>query len=76
MQLAGPVLAQAKVLGGGAEGAAPPYVERSYFGESGVDVILTTGIELRFGDASQAKQKWRAAAAILANPSKSPRSIM
>jgi Cell division protein FtsQ/DivIB, C-terminal len=67
-RLAGPVLAQAKVLG-----AAPaelrPYVERSYYGESGVDVILTTGIELRFGDASQAKRKWEAAAAVLADPS-------
>jgi hypothetical protein len=66
--LAGPVLEQAKVLG-----AAPaplrPYVERSYYGESGVDVDLTSGIELRFGDASQAQLKWKAAAAILADPS-------
>ena len=46
-----------------------PYVESSYFGESGVDVMLTTGIELRFGDASQARRKWRAAAAVLADPS-------
>jgi hypothetical protein len=67
-KLAGTMLAQAKVLG-----AAPkklrPYVERSYYGESGVDVILTSGIELRFGDASQAKRKWEAAAAVLADPS-------
>jgi hypothetical protein len=66
-RLAGPVLAQARVLG-----AAPrqlrPYLERSYYGETGVDVILTTGIELRFGDASQAQRKWRAAAAVLADP--------
>lgn len=66
-RLAGPVLAQAKVLGA-TPLALRPYVERSYYGESGVDVLLTTGIELRFGDASQAKQKWHAAAAILANP--------
>lgn len=46
-----------------------PYVEASYFGESGVDVSLTTGIELRFGDATQARQKWHAAAAVLADPS-------
>lgn len=46
-----------------------PYVESSYFGESGVDVMLTTGIELRFGDSSQARRKWRAAAAVLADPS-------
>lgn len=67
-QLAGPALQQARVLG-----AAParlrPYIEGSYYGESGVDVKLRSGIELRFGDASSAAQKWRAAAAILANPS-------
>jgi hypothetical protein len=45
------------------------FVESSYFGESGVDVNLTTGIELRFGDASQARRKWNAVAAILADPS-------
>jgi cell division protein FtsQ len=67
-KLAGPVLAQAKVLGA-APAALRPYVERSYYGESGVDVDLTSGIELRFGDASQAKRKWKAAAAILADPS-------
>jgi hypothetical protein len=65
--LAGPMLQQALVLG-----AVPaplrPYVERSYYGESGVDVVLDTGIELRFGDASQAERKWRAAAAVLADP--------
>jgi hypothetical protein len=46
-----------------------PYVESSYFGESGVDVNLTTGIELRFGDDSQVRRKWKAVAAILADPS-------
>ncbi|HEU4463074.1 MAG TPA: cell division protein FtsQ/DivIB [Solirubrobacterales bacterium] len=46
-----------------------PYVESSYFGESGVDVMLTSGIELRFGDASQARRKWKAVAAVLADPS-------
>jgi hypothetical protein len=67
-RLRGPALEQAKVLG-----AVPdqlrPYVKDSYFGESGVDVELTTGIELRFGDTSQAVRKWQAAAAILADPS-------
>lgn len=66
-RLAGPALEQAKVLG-----AAPPalrrYVEKSYFGESGVDVVLDSGIELRFGDSSQAARKWRASAAVLADP--------
>ncbi|HSS43470.1 MAG TPA: hypothetical protein VLK37_13085 [Solirubrobacterales bacterium] len=46
-----------------------PFLESSYFGESGVDVNLTTGIELRFGDDSQARRKWNAVAAILADPS-------
>ncbi len=46
-----------------------PIVARSFFGESGVDVELTTGIEIRFGDATQARRKWDAAAAILADPS-------
>ncbi len=67
-RLAGPVLEQARVLG-----AAPaplrPYIESSYFGESGVDVKLRSGIELRFGDASQVALKWKAAAAVLADPS-------
>lgn len=66
-RLAGPALEQAKVLG-----AAPPalrrYVEKSYYGESGVDVVLDSGIELRFGDSSQAARKWRAAATVLADP--------
>jgi cell division protein FtsQ len=66
-RLRGPALEQAKVLG-----AAPaqlrPYVESSRYGESGVDVVLDTGIELRFGDDSQAARKWKAAAAVLADP--------
>lgn len=67
-RLAGPVLAQARVLGA-APAALRPYVESSYYGESGVDVKLRSGIELRFGDASQVKAKWKAAAAVLADPS-------
>jgi hypothetical protein len=67
-QLAGPALAQAKVLG-----AAPaklrPYLASSSYGETGVDVELRSGIELRFGDASRAAEKWRAAAAVFADPS-------
>jgi hypothetical protein len=66
-RLAGPVMQQAKVLGA-APAALRPYVERSYYGESGVDLILTNGIELRFGNASQAKRKWKSAAAVLTNP--------
>lgn len=67
-RLAGPMREQARVLGA-APAALRPYLERSYYGESGVDVELTTGIELRFGDASQVEKKWKAAAAVLADPS-------
>jgi cell division septal protein FtsQ len=64
----GPVLEQVRILA-----AAPPalrrYVASSSFGESGVDVELSSGIELRFGSGTDAASKWRAAAAVLADPS-------
>jgi hypothetical protein len=66
-RLAGPLLQQARVLGA-APPALRPYLVGSYYGESGVDVNLTSGIELRFGDASQAALKWKSAAAVLADP--------
>lgn len=66
-ELGGEVLEQALVLGA-APAALRPYIERSYFGASGVDVVLRTGIELRFGDATRLEEKWKAAAAVLASP--------
>jgi hypothetical protein len=66
-QLAGPMLEQARMLGA-APAALQPYLASSRYGESGVDVETTAGIELRFGDAAQAKLKWKAAAAVLADP--------
>ncbi len=67
-QLTGTALQQARILG-----AAPrplrPYLRDSRYGESGVDVELSGGIELRFGDDSEAARKWRAASAVLADPS-------
>jgi len=66
-QVGGPVLEQVHVLAAVPD-ALRPFVASSYHGESGVDVELTTGIELRFGDDTQAKRKWRAAAAVLADP--------
>lgn len=63
----GPVLEQVRVIAA-APAALRPYIESSYFGESGVDVELTPGIELRFGHATDAARKWRAAAAVLADP--------
>jgi cell division protein FtsQ len=67
-RLAGTLLEQARVLGA-APAALRPYLASSYYGESGVDVELRSGIELRFGDASRLAAKWRAAAAVLADPS-------
>lgn len=67
-RLAGTLLEQTRVLGA-APRALQPYVASSYYGESGVDIELRSGIELRFGDASRAEKKWRAAAAVLADPS-------
>ncbi|HVD39117.1 MAG TPA: hypothetical protein VNC15_09825 [Solirubrobacterales bacterium] len=63
----GTALEQVRVLAA-VPNALRPYLARSSFGESGVEVELTTGIEIRFGDASQARRKWHAAAAILADP--------
>jgi cell division protein FtsQ len=67
-RLGGPLLEQSRVLGM-APAALRPYLESSYYGESGVDVVLRSGIELRFGDASRLVEKWRAATAVLADPS-------
>ena len=63
----GPALEQVRVLAA-TPGDLRPYVARSYFGESGVGVELSSGIELRFGNAFEAGRKWRAAAAVLADP--------
>jgi cell division septal protein FtsQ len=63
----GPMLEQVRVLAA-APDALRPYLERSYYGDTGVDVVLTSGIELRFGDDTQAARKWEAAAAVLADP--------
>jgi cell division septal protein FtsQ len=49
--------------------ALRPYVAASHFGERGVEVELSSGIELIFGSAGDAARKWRSAAAVLADPS-------
>jgi len=67
LRVQGPMLEQVRVLAA-TPPALRPYVEGSYYGESGVDVELSSGIELRFGDSTQADRKWRAAAAVLADP--------
>jgi hypothetical protein len=45
------------------------YVARTDYGKTGVDVEFTSGIEIRFGDDRGAERKWKAAAAVLADPS-------
>lgn len=65
-RLSGPMLAQAKVLGAAPE-PLRPCIERSFLGESGVDVELDSGIDVIFGDATRAGEKWAAAIALLAN---------
>jgi hypothetical protein len=67
-RVAGPVLEQVRVLAA-TPSTLRPYVAGSHFGESGVDVELTSGIELLFGRAGDAGRKWRAAATVLADPS-------
>lgn len=64
----GPAFEQVRVLAA-TPAALGPYVASSSFGESGVEVELSSGIELIFGRASDASRKWRAAAAVLADPS-------
>jgi hypothetical protein len=66
-RFAGPMLQQIRVLAA-APAALRPYLASSSYGEGGVDVELTSGIEVRFGDASEAARKWRSAAAVLADP--------
>jgi cell division septal protein FtsQ len=67
-RVGGSVLEQVHVLAA-APSALRPYLASSGFGERGVAVELDSGIELRFGSASNAARKWRAAAAVLADPS-------
>jgi cell division septal protein FtsQ len=66
-RLRGPALEQVRVLAAVPD-ALRRYLASSSFGEDGVAITLTSGIELRFGGAADAERKWRAAAAVLADP--------
>jgi hypothetical protein len=46
-----------------------PYLAATDYGKNGVDVETTSGIEIRFGDKRGLEKKWKAAAAVLADPS-------
>lgn len=67
-RLGGHVLEQVHILA-----AAPPalrrYLAATRYGSHGVEVDTTAGIEIRFGDDREARRKWEAAAALLADPS-------
>jgi cell division protein FtsQ len=64
-RLVGTARQQALVLGAAPE-ALLPYVARSVYSD-GVLVELEDGVELRFGAASKAREKWQAAAAVLSD---------
>lgn len=45
------------------------YVAATDYGKTGVEVDFTSGIQIRFGNDRSAAKKWKAAAAVLADPS-------
>jgi hypothetical protein len=45
------------------------YIATTDYGKTGVEVRFNSGIEIRFGDDRGAEKKWKAAAAMLADPS-------
>jgi hypothetical protein len=45
------------------------YIARAKYGDTGVTLETTSGIQIRFGDDREATRKWEAAAAVLADPS-------
>jgi cell division septal protein FtsQ len=64
----GHVLEEVRILAATPK-ALRPYLAKANVGKTGIDVELTSGIEIRFGDQSEAPRKWKAAAAVLADPS-------
>ena len=58
---------QAMILGAAPEPLVP-VISRSTASDAGIEVELSNGIVLRFGDAARAAAKWGAAARILADP--------
>ena len=52
-----------------APAAISRYLATAKYGETGVALETSTGIEIRFGDDREASRKWEAAAEVLADPS-------
>lgn len=73
--LGGPRLSQAIVLG-----AVPteirPFVVESRIGDKGVEVELSNGLILVFGDDSKPGAKWKAAATVIADPERAAASTI
>lgn len=66
-RLEGRTLVQALVLGA-TPSALRAFTEKSDFKKDGVEVTMSNGLVLLFGDASKADQKWKAAASVIADP--------
>jgi hypothetical protein len=64
----GHVLEEVHVIAA-APGAIRRYLASARYGQTGVTLETTTGIEIRFGDDREAARKWEAAAVVLADPS-------
>jgi cell division septal protein FtsQ len=64
----GHVLEEVRILAA-APKALRPYLAATKWGKTGAEVELTSGIFIRFGDQTEAVRKWKAAAAVLADPS-------
>lgn len=67
-RVGGPVLDQVKVLGAAPAEMLEVSASIARDEEYGPVVTLVSGIELRFGDATRAKEKWQAAVAVLTDP--------
>jgi hypothetical protein len=67
-QVKGHVLEEVHVVAA-APAAIRRYIATARYGNTGVALATTTGIEIRFGDDREAARKWEAAAEVLADPS-------
>lgn len=66
-KLVGQDLSIARVLGTAPE-LLKPLIDTGVIDDHGVTIVVNGGIELRFGTAAKATQKWKSAAAVLADP--------
>ena len=67
-RLGGEALAETRVLGAAAGPLRPLLDGATTTDEDGIVATLQGGIDVRFGTATQARAKWAAAAAVLADP--------